>query len=285
MIAVFYTGDHRHNMEITLQNHERLLSRLRAIAPVNVYWFTRNDPQRGICPYDPPPGYPDPDNNYRRGQGGAVQVWDFMRGVERTQEPYLLRLRTDVWFTDSSIDIICREVKEVINNDYGIAFFGSDWVNQTAGTVDMKLEVQVNYEPHVQDFAIFARRDSLKSFNDVIEHLNILAPNKRRSGNKTFRYIVPQKLIGPGVQEQTVATYRILCQIWLVRQDYNEYPNDMHVCKDYIQSYIFDAKAKAGKKNLIVPHPMQDAVNWWRNQFGWPPKDIVIDDWYDWQTL
>ncbi len=92
MIAVFYTGDHRHNMEVTLQNHERLLSRLKEIAPVNVYWFTRNDPQRGVCPYDPPPGYSDPDNNYRRGQGGAVQVWDYMRGVERTTEPYVMLL-------------------------------------------------------------------------------------------------------------------------------------------------------------------------------------------------
>ena len=285
MIAVFYTGDHRHNIELTLQNHEKLLQRLREITFVNVYWFTRNDPERGICPYDPPVGVDDSDNAYRRGQGGAVQVWDFMRGVERTYEEFVLRLRTDVWFTDSSIDVICREIHEIITNNYGIGFFGSDWVNQTAGAVDIKLEVDVNLEPHVQDFVIFARRDSLKSFDDVIAHLDTVNPNKRRSGNKTFRYIVPQRIFGPGRQEQTIKTCRILCQIWLVRQNYSEYPDDMLVCKDYIQSYIFDEKAKAGKKNLLVPHPMQDAVNWWRKQFNWPPKEVQVNNWYDWQNL
>ena len=285
MIAVFYTGDVRHNQDIAAANHKLLIDRLRELGEVNVYRFTRDDTDRGECPYDPPLDVDDPDVVYRRGQGGAVQVWDFMRGVQRTQEPIVIRLRTDLWFAPSSIEVVVDEVRALIDNDYGIAYFGSDWVNDTIGAENLKLNVDINYDPHVQDFVVAARRDSLKSFEDVVKKLDEINPNKRRSGNKTFRFIVPYKQIGKNVQEQTVKTYRILCQVYLIRQDYREYPDDTLVCRDYIQSYIVDDKAKLGKKNLTIPHPMQDAVNWWRAQQGWEPKDIKIKQWWDWQKL
>jgi len=285
VIAVFYTGDIRHNQDIAAANHKLLIDRLNELAPVNVYRFTRDDPDRGECPYDPSLDIDDPDVVYRRGQGGAVQVWDFMRGVQRTQEPIVVRLRTDLWFTASSVEVVVTEVQALINNDYGIAYFGSDWVNDTIGAENLKLAVNINYDPHVQDFVVAARRDSLKSFEDVVTKMDEVVPNKRRSGNKTFRYIVPDKQVGKNGREQTVKTYRILCQVYLIRQDYSEYPDDTLVCCDYIQSYIVDDKAKLGKKNMISPHPMQDAVNWWRQQQGWEPKDIKIKQWWDWQKL
>ena len=285
MIAVFYTGDVRHNQDIAAANHKLLIDRLNKLAPVNVYRFTRDDPNRGACPYDPPINIDDPDIVYRRGQGGAVQVWDFMRGVQRTQEPIIVRLRTDLWFTASSIEVVVNEVQALINNEYGVAYFGSDWVNDTIGVENLKLNVDINYDPHVQDFVVAARRDSLNSFESVMAKMDEVIPNKRRSGNKTFRYIVPIKQVGKNVQEQTVKTYRILCQVYLIRQDYSKYPDDTLVCRDYIQSYIVDDKAKLGKKNLMLPHPMQDAVNWWRRQQGWEPQEIQKNNWWDWQTL
>ena len=285
MIAVFYTGDVRHNQDIAVANHKLLIDRLNELAPVNVYRFTRDDPDRGECPYDPPLNIDDPDVVYRRGQGGAVQVWDFMRSVQRTQEPIVIRLRTDLWFTDSSIAVIVNEVQALVDNEYGIAYFGSDWVNDTIGEENLKLVVDINYDPHVQDFVVAARRDSLKSFESVMTKMDQGIPNKRRSGNKTFRYIVPNAQVGKDRWEQTVKTYRILCQIYLIRQDYREYPDDMLVCRDYIQSYIVDDKIKSVKKSFMLPHLMQDAVNWWRQQQGWEPQEICSNDWWDWQKL
>ena len=101
-LAIFYTGDIRHNTNVTYENHNLLFEKIKEIIPYEVYYFTRNDPERGICPYDPPTEQHDPDNVYRRGQGGAVQVWDFLRGVQRTTEKYVMRLRTDVWFLVNS---------------------------------------------------------------------------------------------------------------------------------------------------------------------------------------
>lgn len=289
-LAIFYTGDLRHNTSLTYKNHKKLFEKIKRIIPFEVYYFTRNDLKRGQCPYDSD----QPDNVYRRGQGGAVQVWDFMRGVQRTNEEIVLRLRTDLWFTETSMDCICYELKEMIENRSGVAYFGSDWVNGTAGAINIRLPVHIDSDSVIQDFVVLARRDSLKDFDTVMSDLDKLNPNKRRSGNKTFRFIIPtetaawtpdsEMLSATGLRKQLVPAHRILCQIWLVRKTYSDYPTDDEVCKDYIQSYIVDDKAKAGKKNLILPHPMTEAVNWWRLSRGWSPTEIKIGDWWRWQS-
>lgn len=281
MLAIFYTGDVRHNQDNAAINHQKLFDRIKELTPYKIYSFTRNDPDRGFCPYDEAN---QPDNAYRRGQGGAIQVWDFLRGVQRTTEPLVLRLRTDIWFTESSIDCICFELKEMLENRSDIAYFGSDWVNKVAGAVNERLSVHIDADAVIQDFAILARRSKLKDFDTTINDLDSLNPNKRRSGNKTFRYIIPLAFGAPGFREQLAIVHRVLCQIWLVRKTYKYYPSDNEVCKDYIQSYIADDKAKMGKKNLIHPHPMQDAVDWWRAQQGWGPKEIIVGEWWQWQS-
>jgi hypothetical protein len=217
-----------------------------------------------------------------------------MRGVQRTTEDIVMKMRTDLWFTDTSIDAICFEIQEMIEERSGIAYFGSDWVNKTAGAVNDRLPVHVDFDNVIQDFVVLARRNSLKTFQDVIESLDKLNPNKRRSGNKTFRFIIPtvhepwrpdaEMLSSNGLRKQLTTVHRVLCQIWLIRQDYAEYPSDNIVCRDYIQSYIADDKAKMGKKNMIIPHPMTDAVNWWRAQQGWAPTEIEVGEWWAWQS-
>ena len=286
MLAIFYTGDVRHNTRITYANHKKLFKEIEKLIPIKVYFFTRDDPERGVCPYDPPEQI-DSDNAYRRGQGGAVQLWDFLRGVQRTTEPYIMRVRTDLWFTESAIEIICNEIKELIAGEGDIFYFGSDWINQNAGTIHDKSNVHMDADKTIQDFVILAKRDKLVPFDLCIENVNKVVPNKRRSGNKMFRYIIPIDHVSNDeastIRVQYSKPFRILCQIWLVRKNYTEYPTDNEVCKDYIQSYIADDKAKMGKKNMIYPHPMQDAVNWWRAQQGWGLKEITIGEWWAWQ--
>ena len=278
-IAIFYTGDVRGNQEIAKQNHQKLFDRLKNIVPFTIYRFTKDDPERGDCPFEE--GIPD--TIYRRGAGGAIQVWDFVRGVQRTTEPFVMRLRTDVWFTDSSIDAICNEVVDMLAGRTDIAYFGSDWVNNFAGVINVKLEVTFIDTPGVQDFTIMARRDKLKSFNEVVSMLHELPPKKRRPGNRIFRYIIPYTAGPDTTYTQSAKVFRILCHLWLIRQNYNTMPEDMTVCKDYIQSYILDEKTEKGPKQFIDPHPMQYGVAWWRSQYGWPDKQLNAQEPYAWQ--
>lgn len=281
LIAIFYTGDKRHNLEIAKKNHQQLFDRIREIADYNIYWFTKDDPLRGVCPYEE--GDPNADTVYRRGQGGGIQVWDFVKACERTTEPYVIRLRTDVWFTPTSIDIICNEIKEIIEGRTDIAYLGSDWIHENAGKINHKLVVIDGVAPGVQDFVIMANRSKMKSGNQVIEYINGLNPKKRRSGNNLFKLLIPMVKTDEGLYFQEISAFRILCQIWLIRQTYTEYPTDEEVCRDYIQSYILDDKSEIGKKTFIIPHPMQDAVNWWRSTKGWPHIDLDIKDFRRWQ--
>jgi hypothetical protein len=287
-LAIFYTGDIRHNQDIANINHQKLFDRLKEILPITIYRFTKDDPDRGQCPYDPLPHIEDPDNVYRRGYGGAVQVWDFLRGVEKTTERFVMKLRTDLWFTASSIDCICFEINEMLEGRSDISYFGSDWINENAGVKNNRLPVHIDFDNVIQDFVVIARRDKLKSKDQCIEAIDSLPPNKRRSGNKVFRFIIPtttQEVDGSITRTQHARVYRTLCQIWLIRRHYEGYPLDIEVCKHYIQSYIIDEKAKGGKKQLADPHPMQDAVDWWRRQFGWPPRKVEVGRWSAWQSL
>jgi len=282
MLAIFYTGDKRHNLDITRKNHQLLFDKLAEICNINVYWFTKDDPVRGLCPYEE--GDIHNDHVYRRGQGGGIQLWDFVQSCKRTSEPYVLRMRTDTWFTDSSITIICQELREIIEGRSDIVYFGSDWIHENAGKIYEKLVVIDGVAPGVQDFAILANRSKLKEGNIIIDYIDKLNAKKRRSGNNLFKLLIPMHQLPDGSYVQEVQAYRILCQIWLVRQTYNEYPDNEIVCRDYIQSYIADGKSEMGKKAFITPHPMQPAINWWRSQKGWNNKDLVIGDWTAWQS-
>ena len=279
-LAIFYTGDKRHNLELTKQNHQRLFDRIQEFADYNIYWFTKDDPGRGVCPFEE--GDINLDNAYRRAQGGGIQVWDFYRSCERTTEPIVMKLRTDVWLTDSSIDIICEEIKKIIAGKTDIAFFGSDWIHANAGRIYHKIVVIDGVPGGVQDFVIVANRSQLKSGQEVIDYITALSPKKRRSGNNLHKLLIPMTNTDH-FNFQDINAFRILCQTWLVRKTYHAYPTDMEVCKDYIQSYILDDKSEIGKKTFIVPHPMQDAVNWWRSQQGWEPQDLDIKDFKKWQ--
>jgi len=279
-LAIFYNGDKRHNLNITLENHNKLFNKLNELTPIKTYWFTKDDPERGFCPYEE--GNIHDDKVYRRGQGGGIQIWDFLRSCERTTEPFVMRMRTDTWFTDTSIEIILDELREILNNRTDIAYFGSDWIHENAGKINQKIQVINGTAPGVQDFVILARRNKLKPSNEIIDYINFLPAKKRRSGNNLFKLLIPMHQ-EDGLWVQEVNAYRILCQIWLVRKTYQNYPSDMEVCKDYIQSYILDDKSEIGKKTFIIPHPMQDAVDWWRTQQRWNKLDLDIKDFKRWQ--
>jgi hypothetical protein len=282
MIAVCYIGDVRVNQVIIQKNHKKFLDRLSTILPVNIYRFTRTDPERGICPYDEVQAIDD--TIYRRGLGGAVQVWDFMRSVDCTKESIVMKLRTDLWFTDTSIDVICNEVKEILQGNTDIAYFGSDWSPENCGTINNKIEVLLNNTPVVEDLIVLAKRDKLRSFNDVISHINKTSISSQRSGNKSFKLIIPHLEKEGVVVEQYSKSYRILCQLWVMRDVFYTMPTDLEVCKGYILSYITGWKLKRKKKQFADPNPMQSAVDWWRQQMGWPAKKINLSEPIAWQT-
>ena len=176
-----------------------------------------------------------------------------MNAVKLTKNPYVIRMRTDNWFTKKSIQVILKELKAIMNNEYEIGFFGSNWLEGAIGEEHEKILLTKKGELEVpirtEDFLIISKRDGLKNFDETINGLiAIKGANGIRSGNKCFRFIIPQKS----------EAYKHLCQIYLMRNTYNKgYPTDKQVCYDYLMSYC-KSEHEAGK--------MEPSLEWWRNK-------------------
>jgi hypothetical protein len=240
MISVFYTGDRRGNPDVMQDNHREFLRELALLDDVQVNFYTKDYPERGRCPFDEGGA----DTHYRRGQGGAVQVWDFYQSVERSQGDIVVKLRTDVWITKSSLKVLLHHIEQVVKDQRDIVFFGSDLVNDNVGIEHRTIEID-RYEPaRIQDFVVAARKNKLTPGHQVIADMLAISPKKVKSGNKTFRALVPD-----GARAATV-----LCHLWLIRQRYDTMPSDYRVAQDYIQSYITDGKNLDGV--------LQPALDW-----------------------
>lgn len=227
MIAICYTGDKRHNLSLTLQNHKKLIDKLSEIAECKVYWFTKDTTERGNCPYDDNSPDLSVDGKYRRGQGGAVQTWDFMNSISKVEENIVIRMRSDTWFQETAIDVIFNELKEVVSGNTDIAFFGSDLINGNVGKEFEKIFLDPMHINKIQDFIIIADKTKILSPDEVYSKIELTHPKKRRSGNKIFRYCIP-----PGAK-----AYTILCKIYLIRKFYDSDPPELTIFKDYLDSY------------------------------------------------
>lgn len=227
MIALCYTGDRRHNVDLTLQNHANLITALSKIGECKTYWFTKDTTARGVCPYDNGDADKSADGVYRIGQGGAVQTWDFMNSINNVQEDIVIRMRTDTWFHPTAIDVIVNEVKEVILGNTDIAFLGSDLINGNVGKEFEKIFVNPDHTGKIQDFVIVANKTKIRTKEDVYAQIDNVAPKKRRSGNKIFRYVIPSG----------AKAYTILCKIYLIRKYYTQEPDEIYIFKDYLESY------------------------------------------------
>lgn len=242
MISIFYTGDRRHNFDVMRENHANMIQQLSTLDTVEVSWFTKDYAQRGVCPFNEGGA----DDHLRRGQGGAVQVWDFMSSADRVQGDVVIKFRTDIWFTESSRQVIMQHVQDILQGRMDIVFFGSDLVNDNQGQEHTVYDITPHDPARIQDFIIAARRSSLADSQQVIDRMLAMPPKKVRSGNKTFRYILGTNCRAQGVR----------CHLWLIRRYYASTPTDQQVCHDYIMSYMDQSKVK--DNSVLDP-----AWAWW----------------------
>lgn len=252
---------------------------LQKLCEVESLDFTKNSNKRGNNPYD----HNEPDVKYRRGEGGAVQLWDFINGISNSDGDIVIKMRTDIWFEQTAVMATVEAVKRIINGELDAAYLGSDWLNNHHGQV-CEIEEMTAATKLTPDFCIVARRDKIRDLDDIKKQIADTKPQKRRSGNKTFRWLMSNG------REMTGKSEMIFCHIWLIRKFYEEWPEDYIVVRDYIQSYLVTKEGSVEKKNFVdkdgnpVDNPMQTAVDWWREMLGWKPIKIDYKDIERWQS-
>ena len=248
MIDVVYTGDIRHDQKIKNENHNLLLREIKKLGEVKVREFYNGVGEKHFtdCPFNRggKDAYWHPDN-LRRGQGGGVQVWQYLNAIRLTNNPYVIRLRNDNWFTESSVKVIIKELKQILNGENDLSYFGSNWLE---GNMGVEYQVMTKIKG-VEDFVIAAKREALNSYDNVIAKLKSIGVNHLRSGNKCFEFISNSK-----------KRHKVLCRIYLTRQTYENYPSDKQVCYDYLISYC---TTRDGITKMIP------ALKWFENYEPW----------------
>lgn len=276
-ISMIYTGDVRGNHTVMARNHLPVIMELQKLCEVETLDFTKKSDKRGANPYD----HGEPDIKYRRGEGGAVQLWDFLHAIDNSNGDIVIKMRTDVWFTPLAREKVIDAVKRIINDEADFFYLGSDWIAGKMDGYEFEISPAIKL---ITDFVIIARRDKLRSTEDIRQQLENTPPQKRRSGNKTFRWLTMEK------EKMFGRTYSVFANIWLIRKDYELIPSDWEVCRDYIQSYIELKEGGVEEKNFYdenknrIRSPMQFGVDWWRSKQGWPPLEIDPEDVRRWQS-
>ena len=202
-VAVVYIGQSRFD-KTSRANHDELFELLRTKYEINVYDFTR----------------PGPSTTGPFQSSGGIQVWDFLQAVKQVEEDIIIKLRTDLWFTNNSMTVVLSELDEIVNGNNDVAFMGIDFTNHYD---KLHERIDADTTKKVTDFAVIAKRSVLDNEESIITRLN--GP-KHKSGNVMFKYI-----LAPDARAVSVS-----CQMYLLRKDYHT-PDNWQIYSDWTREY------------------------------------------------
>jgi len=222
-IALFYIGQKRY-VEMGEKNHKKLISELEKIALVTIYNFTRDLDQPSASPWP---------------QGGAIQVFEFLESIEKIEEDIVIKLRTDLWFTNSAIFALVEEVRLVCENKQDATFMTCNLRDYLGHTYTKD---PIDLHPIPGDFVVLVNKKILRNKEEIYKSIDNLSPKKREGGNKPFGAIIKDRQ----------QTYNVHSQIYLIRKHLDDPFDPWQVGYDYISTEV----SKFG-------HKMPDAMPWY----------------------
>ena len=206
MIAVIYIGPDRFR-DFTRNNHEILFNELRSNWPIGVYDFTSSVIDRSRLAYQ---GTPD-----------TQDVFDFYLGADATQAKYVIKIRTDAWFTSSAIQVMTQELSNIVYGNLDLCFVGME-LSEDYATDYARLVVDKTVK--LQDSVVMANMTRINPVDVALP--NLIDDRKAVSTNRAFRH-----LISPTTQVISVHT-----QLPLVVDNYLD-PDDKQITLAYINTY------------------------------------------------
>jgi hypothetical protein len=205
----------------TRTNHEKLFSILEKRYGVKIYDYYR-ETEDPTCPF----------NN-----SGQIQVFDFLKGMKNINEQVLVKIRSDVYFTNSSIDVLIQEIENVISGESDIVYLGIDF-KYHYDSVHRREDARITHNNKVTDFVIIARKNKVANENSVMDLIRIYP--QITSGNQTFLFIMSNFAIAK----------KVSCQMYLVRKDYF-YLDNWQIYYDWCMQYKNSEKAQEWVKRNV----------------------------------
>jgi len=209
-ITFVYTGERRFENIGKKQNHLHLFQTLSEFTSFKIIDKCK-----------------DNRNNDEFQLSGPNQLWDFYKAIEDVKEDIIIRMRTDTWFTPSSIPHIVNEILATKNGKQHFSLVGAELFGhynceyKTYPLPDINEEVI--YQVKTGDFMCITKRDQLKSREEVF---NMLKVEKSKSGNRIWQKI------RKGTGQYSFG------QIYLIRDNFRpENLNDSYIAYQFSKKY------------------------------------------------
>lgn len=204
MIAIFYTGADKFS-SVTFSNHVKVIDKIKEKYPVTVYDHKLPGFDRTECTFT---------------LSGGCQVFDFMKSSEILSENIIIKFRTDIWFTDSSIEMLLEAIDSVVNNIIDIAYLGYDFRNYYS---EKGFKINADNINKVSDFVVIANKKGLTT-RDVA--LQKCINDRSKNGNVLFK----------NIKSDNARSLMISCHMYLVRKEFLNFSH-YDILHNWVQQY------------------------------------------------
>ena len=219
-IGFLYTGEKRFE-KIGKENHKLLYNTLSEFTSFNIYDECKKDRSNDEFELSAP-----------------NQIWDFYKALPVVKEQMVIRMRTDIWFSKSSIPHVVNEILATKQGKRTFTLIGSELFrhyNNEYDTYDLPEIKKDKAKVKTADFITIADKEVLRPKDEIYEWLKT---EKSKSGNRLWQKIRK----GPGNFS--------FGQIYLIRAKFKE-PNlnDEYMGLQFARGY--GPKTKEAQKYYI----------------------------------
>ena len=204
-LGFVYTGEKRFE-KIGRENHKLLYNTLSEFTPFNIYDQCKADRKNDEFKLSAP-----------------NQIWDFYKALPAVKERIVIKMRTDIWLTKSSIPHIVNEILATQKGKRTFTLIGSELkthYNNEYNTYDLPSD---KAKVKTADFITIADKEVLRPKDEIY---NLLKTEKSKSGNRLWQRIRK----GPGKYS--------FGQIYLIRANYKpKHLNDNYMAYQFAEGY------------------------------------------------
>ena len=221
-LGFVYTGEKRFE-KIGRENHKLLYNELSEFTSFKIYDECKKDRKSDEFLLSAP-----------------NQIWDFYKALPAVKERIVVKMRTDIWFSKSSIPHVINEILETLQGKRTFTLIGSELkthYNNEYDTYDLP-EFKIGHKSDkakvkTADFIMIADREMLRPRYEIY---NMLKTEKSKSGNRLWQRIRK----GPGKYS--------FGQIYLIRAKYRtKHLNDKYMAYQFAEGYNKTKHKKALK--------------------------------------
>jgi len=170
-IGFVYTGERRFE-SIGRENHKQLFNALSEFTAFNIYDECKDDRSNDEFTLSAP-----------------NQIWDFYKALPKVKEQIVVRMRTDIWFSKSSIPHVINDILATLQGKRNFTLIGAELdrhYNNEYATYDLPEVKKQKRKTKTADFMTIVNRDVLKPKEDIYKWLKT---EKSKSGNRLWQKI------------------------------------------------------------------------------------------------